>query len=93
MDPSRYAIPLGERLRDTRSSSGDSESRISPRYAKNKFDRPSRLKTLELGEEARRIEATIHAPNHHHQELLLLNLIIKELLRCYRFTDFKVLEC
>ncbi|KAD4385542.1 hypothetical protein E3N88_25710 [Mikania micrantha] len=33
MDPSRYAIALGERLRDTRSSSGDSESRISPRTA------------------------------------------------------------
>ncbi|KAD7480143.1 hypothetical protein E3N88_03279 [Mikania micrantha] len=38
------------------------------------------LKTLELGEEARRIEVTIHAPNHHHQKLLLLNLIVKELL-------------
>ncbi|KAD6118918.1 hypothetical protein E3N88_10189 [Mikania micrantha] len=43
------------------------------------------LKTLELGEEARRIEVTIHAPNHHHQELLLLNLIIKELQRTASF--------
>ncbi|KAD3066767.1 hypothetical protein E3N88_34647 [Mikania micrantha] len=50
------------------------------------------LKTLELGEEARRIEVTIHAPNHHHQKLLLLNLIVKELLRMLDVSLIELLD-